>query len=179
MYIKLLDNAKDIRKAFINRFVLSWEEFQIQHKDWISKMKENNCPITIDWYKNSFMWDKLSPDFPAVSMKDALAFLKEHSGPVFFITEKGHPAYCQLADFTAEADAHALAAQIEQEWYDSYRLAEQNMYRPNAFLAEDIYVFDASMSWCVVFTHEFTDWESEVDDPMKSAESRVCIICKD
>lgn len=28
MYIKLLDNAKDIHKAFIDRFVMSWEEFQ-------------------------------------------------------------------------------------------------------------------------------------------------------
>ena len=79
----------------------------------------------------------------------------------------------------AEADAHSLAEKIEQEWFDSYRLAMQNMYDPDAILPEDLYVFDTSMKWCVVFTHETTDWESELDDPMKAAESRICIICKD
>lgn len=179
MYIKLLDDAKDIRKAFINRFVLSWEEFQIQHKDWITKMAKTNYPITVDWYERAFMWEKMYPNFPNVSMKDAVAFLKEHGGAVFFITEKGNPAYCQLVDFTAEADAHTLAVRIEQEWYDDYRLEAQNMYNPDAFFPKEVYVFDASMKWCVVFTHETTDWESELDDPMKAAESRVCIICKD
>ena len=77
-----------------------------------------------------------------------------------------------------EKAAHTLAARIEQEWYDSYRLAEQNMYDADAFLPEDLYVFDASMKWCVVFTHETTDWESEIDNPMKAAQTRYCIICK-
>ena len=52
------------------------------------------------------------------------------------------------------------------------------MYDADAFLPEDLYVFDLSMKWCVVFTHETTDWKSEIDNPMKAAESRYCIICK-
>ena len=48
------------------------------------------------------------------------------------------------------------------------------MYNPNPILPEDLYVFDSSMSWFVVFTHETTDWETE--DSMKEAESRYCII---
>ena len=178
MHIKLLDNAKDIRKAFLNQFVMSWDEFQIQHKDWIAKMAKTNCPITIDWYESAFMWEKMNPNSINVSMKDAVAFLKECNDSVFFITERGKSAYCQLVDFTAEADANALAARIEQEWYDDYRLEAQSMYNPDAFFSSEVYVFDASMDWCVVFTHETTDWESELDDPMKAAESRVCIICK-
>ncbi len=178
MHINLLHNAKDIRKAFMNRFVLSWDEFQIQHKDWIAEKAKNNYPITLDWYEKTFMWERMNPKFPAVSMKDAIAFLKEHSGSVFFITERGNPAYCQLVDFTAEADVHILADRIEQEWFDDYRLEAQNMYNPDAFFPTEVYVFDASMKWCVVFTHETTDWEAEIDNPMKAAESRVCIICK-
>ncbi len=178
MHIKLLNNAKEIRKAFINRFVMTWEEYQIQRKDWIAKMAKTNSPITENWYKNSFLWDKLNARFSTVSFKDALSFLKEHSGPVYFITEKGHPAYCQLTDFIGESDAQILAIQIEQEWYDGYRIEGRNKYNHNTFLAEDIYVFDTSMDWCVVFTHEFTDWESQNDNPMKSAESRICIIYK-
>ena len=51
------------------------------------------------------------------------------------------------------------------------------MYNPNPILPEDLYVFDSSMSWFVVFTHETNDWETE--DLMKEAESRYCIIYSD
>lgn len=180
MKIKVIDNARDIREAFIKRFVMSWEEFQVKQKDWIADRKIS-YPVNSAWYEQSYMWDKMSPDFPRVSMEAALAFLREHSGPVFFMTEKGE-GKCykdkRMVGVIAEADAHTLAARIEQEWYDSYRLAEQNMYDADAILPDDLYVFDASMKWCVVFTHETTDWESELDDPMKAAESRYCIICK-
>lgn len=181
MNIKFLDNARKISEEFINRFVMSWEGFQVKQKDWISKMAESNYPITIDWYEKAYMWDKMNPDFASVSMEAALAFLKEHSGPVCFMTEKGEDIYYhgkKHVDYIAEADAHILAARIEKDWYDSYRLAAQNMYDPDAFLPEDLYVFDASMKWCVVFTHETTDWEAGLEKPMKEAESRYCIICK-
>ena len=177
MNIKLLDNANDIRKAFIDRFVISWDEFQIKQKDWIAKTAKANYPITMDWYENAYLWDRMRPDFTGVSMDTALAFLKEHSGPVFFMSEEGEDTHYQgkeLVDFVAEADAHTLAARIEQEWYDTYRLAKQNMYDTDAFLPNDLYVFDSSMKWCVVFTHETADWESENNTP----ESRYCIICK-
>ena len=45
MNINLLDSAADIREAFVNRFVLSWEEFRITKKDWIAKTSAN-YPIT-------------------------------------------------------------------------------------------------------------------------------------
>ena len=181
MNFKLLDNTTDINKSFTDRFVMSWDEFQIKQKNWIAEMAKTNYPINIAWYEQSYMWDRMNPDFPRVSMKEALAFLKEHSGSVFFMTEKGKDIYYQgkkSVDFIAEADAHTLAERIEQQWYESYRLAEQNLYNADAFLPDDLYVFDLSMKWCVVFTHETTNWELEIDNPMKAAESRYCIICK-
>ena len=181
MNFKLLDNTADIRKSFTDRFVMSWDEFQIKQKNWITEMAKTNYPINIAWYEQSYMWDKMNPDFPRVSMKEALTFLREHNGSVFFMTEKDEDIYYQgkkSVDFIAEADAHTLAERIEQEWYESYRLAEQNLYNADAFLPEDLYVFDLSMKWCVVFTHETTNWELEIDNPMKAAESRYCIICK-
>ena len=111
--------------------------------------------------------------------KEALEFLKEHKGPVLFITEKGNPAFCQLVDFIAEADSKILADAIEREWYEDYRLEELDMYNANAFFPKEVYVFDLTMKWCVAFTHETSDWESEIDNPMKAAESRVCLIWKD
>lgn len=179
--LKLLDNAKDIRESFIDHFVMSWNEFRIKQENWITKMARTNCPIDREWYEKAYMWDRMNPAFPSVPMATALAFLREHNGLVFFMAETGKDIYYRgekFVDFVAEADVHTLAARIEREWYDSYRLAMQNMYDADAFLPGDLYVFDSSMTWCVVFTHETTDWESELDDPMKTAESRVCIICK-
>jgi hypothetical protein len=34
------------------------------------------------------------------------------------------------------------------------------------------------MTWFIAFTHETTDWDSELTDPMKAAESRYCICTK-
>lgn len=178
MYYKSLDHPETIRQAFMNRFVLSWDAFQTQHKDWIAKMAKTNHPVTQDWYHRAFMWEKMDSKYQSVSMKDAIAFLKEQNGNVFFITEGGDPSYCRLVDFTAEADARILAARIAHEWYDGHRLGAQNRYNPDALFPEEVYVFDASMKWCVAFTHETTDWEAELDDPMRVAESRVCILCK-
>lgn len=181
MKMKFLDNTRNIRESFIKTFVMSWEEFQVEQKDLIENMAKKNCQIDIVFYEQSYMWDRMRPNSPCVSMKEALAFLRGHSGSVLFMSENSEVP-CNRGkmpvNFIAEADAHTLADRIEQEWYDSYRLAEQNMYDPDAFLPSDIYVFDFSMKWCVVFTHETTDWESELDNPMKAAESRCCIVCR-
>lgn len=172
MEFKLLEDIADIREAFIKRFVMSWEEFQIKQKDWIAEMAKTDYPVTAELYERTYMWDRMDPDFPRVSMQEALEFLKEHSGSVLFMSEKGEGIYYQgkkTIAFIAEADAHILATRIEQEWYNPYNLAAQNTYDPNTFFPDDLYVFDLSMKWCIAFTHE-TTYEEE--------ENRYCIICK-
>ncbi len=182
MEIEYIEEIAEIGDAFIKRFVLSWENFQIKHKDWIEKMSKQNYPINKQWYDQAYMWDRMDSTHPGASMKEALDFLREHSGTVLFMTEKGERKYFQgrkTIDFIANTDAHQLADRIEYEWYESYRLGNQNMYIPDT-LPEDLYVFDSTMKWCVVFTHETTGWEAEkADDWMKAAQSRYCIICKE
>lgn len=173
MNIRLLGNTAEIREAFINRFVMSWEAFQVSQKDWIAKMAKTKYPITVRWYEQSFMWDKIDWCFPRVSMQEALDFLKEKGGSVLFMSEKDEDTFYQgreLIDFVAEADAHALADQIEWEWHNAYG---SDACDAEAFLPDDLYVFDLSMKWCVVFTHETIDEKTET-----LAEGRYCIICK-
>lgn len=175
------DNTDALGKAFLSTFTMSWEEFQIDLKDFIASMEAKNHPVDLAFYEQSLFWDRIHSSFPRVSMAEALAFLREHRGPVYFLGEKGDIDYHRgrrVIDFIAEADAQALANRIDQEWYDTYRLAMEGMYDPTHFLPGDLYVFDASMKWCVVFTHETTDWDSELEDPMKAAQSRYCIICR-
>ncbi|MBQ6570217.1 MAG: hypothetical protein IJL87_08160 [Clostridia bacterium] len=180
MDIKYLDDASGIIEAFIRRFVMSWETFQIKSKDWMEKMKKKGRPITKQWYEKSFMWDKMDPKYPSVSFKEALDFLRSHPGSVLFTSDKNNFFEDNdCPDLIAQADACKLADRIEFEWFESYRLAEQYMYISNA-LPEDLYVFDLALTWCVVFTHETSDWAAELhDDMMKAAQSRVCIICKE
>ncbi len=186
MEILLLVNNEEIRKSFIENFVMSWHEFQVELKDFIDGMRKRNEAVDIDFYNKSYMWDKISSKYSRVSFREALDFLSTVDEPVLFMSEDENvPCYAELfidgqniRNFVAQSNANDLAKLIEKEWFEGYILAEQGMYNPNPILPEDLYVFDNSMSWFAVFTHETTDWESELDDPMKSAESRYCILYK-
>ena len=180
MKINYIDNISGIEKEFLSRFVLSWDAFQIKQKDWIAEMNKSNCPITKHWYDQSYMWDRMDPKHPHVSMIEALRFLRNHSGTIMFATEKGENAYFQgkkSIAFIAEADVLALADRIEYEWYSSYGLTKENKSYEDP-LPDDLYVFDNSMKWCVVFTHETTDYDLEIDTCEKAARNRYCIICE-
>ena len=186
MKIQLLENALEIRNEFINNFVLSWDDFQVKQKDWIAEMAKNNYAIDINWYKQAYLWDKLNFDFPVASFSDALSALKAHAGKVLIMSE-GETLCCpselfynnqKIKNFVAKVEVQELAALIEEEWFDFYKLAAQNMHKPNPILPEDLYVFDESMTWLVVFTHETTDWDFDENNPMKQAETRYCIIYK-
>ncbi len=139
-------------------------------------MGDRGWPVDERWYDQAFLWDKMDPKYTFTSFKETLAYLRGKNGPVLFMTEKmDEDTRKRDVRYVARADASELADRIEEEWYEMYRLADQDMYNPDA-LPCDIYVFDQAMDWCVVFTHETSDFESELDDPMKAAESRCCII---
>ncbi len=182
MEILLLDNNNEIRKNFIEHFVMSWDEFLVELKDFIDSMRKRNEAVDIDFYNKSYMWDKISSKYSRVSFREALKFLSSIDNDVMFMSEDENvPCSAELfingqkiRNFVAQVGAKDLSKLIEKEWFETYILAEQGMYNPKPILPEDLYVFDNSMTWFVVFTHETTDWETE--DSMKEAESRYCII---
>lgn len=172
--IELLSNEADVREKFKKRHTLSWEDFQVTH-------------ITFDKqkYEESYLWDLMPINYIEVSFEDALKMLKAKKGDVLFMSEDNRNSGFhglklkdkKIQTFLAKADAQGLAELIEQEWYESYLLSELEMYNPEAVLPEDLYVFDLTMEWVISFTHEITcDWELEWDEPMKAAESRLCIL---
>ena len=186
MKLTLLDNAAALRARFFERFVMTWEEFQHSHADWIAELAEKGHTIDRNWYDQAYMWVRMSPAFPSVSFREALAVLRSVAEPVLFLSEApDHPSRPRLfhegepyTDFAAACDGAALADLLEAEWFGEYRLAEQNMYNPNRVLPYEVYVTDRDMSWFIAFTHETTDWDSELTDPMKAAESRYCVCTK-
>ena len=186
MKLILLDNAAALRARFFERFVMTWEEFELSHADWIAELADKGHTIDRNWYSQAYMWDRMSPSFPSVSFRDALAVLRSVGEPVLFLSEApDHLSRPRLfhegkhhTDFAAVCDGAELADLLEEEWFGEYRLAEQNMYNPNRVLPYDVYVSDRDMTWFIAFTHETTDWDSELTDPMKAAESRYCICTK-
>ena len=182
--IEILENSEHIRSAFMEKFLLTWPEFQVTHKDFIASLAENyHKTVDLKFYDRSLMWDRMRPEYPSVSFRAALDLLKSIDGDVLFMSEGALYPHArdlyyngkEYKHFIAKTNTAALADLIEFEWFDEARLSMQDMYRNDYILPVDLYVFTPTMDKMIVFTHETTDWESELDDPMKAAESRVCI----
>ena len=50
------------------------------------------------------------------------------------------------------ADPHELSDRIEYEWRDCTRLSGEAPHELT--LPEDLYVFDTTLDWVIIFTHE-------------------------
>ena len=158
MKITLLENNEEIRRKFVDRFVMSWDEFQVRYKD------SANHP-GIDWFGKSYLWDRFHRGIPIVSFSSALSALKEHTESVLIMSEDNiyHPGELfhdnkKYTNFVARVNAKELANLIEKEW-DSWYDSEEDIWFTSKvptqpILPEDLYVFDESMKWFIAFTHE-------------------------
>ncbi len=164
--ISIIDNGNEIRRMFIEKFT------SLQHKS-------NSHPTT---HKNRYLWELM--DHRAISFAEALELLKSMPGEVLFMSESESKPDCQgiRVDGTehkgrvAKMNAAELAELIEYEWNEGWRLSALDMYFPDAILPDDLYVFDAEMERLLVFTHETDCRDMELEQPMKAAESRFCMM---
>ena len=78
----------------------------------------------------------------------------------------------EVTDFVAMTDPRELADRIEYEWLESARLLwEEDRFMEDGILPSDLYVFDTTLDWVIVFTHE-TD--PHADNTRSGTESRFC-----
>ena len=176
MKIELLKNPDEIRKGFIDRFCEDREHFRLAHTDFVKQLDDFD-----QWYEQSYMWDRIPCDVPVVTISKALELLKSLNGNVLFMSEsEGFHATCHLTingenveGFVAKANPKELADRIAYEWYEGWKLSLENRYIVET-LPEDIYIFDETYEWMIVFTHE-TDWD--LDDTEEGLESRLCLAC--
>jgi hypothetical protein len=172
------ENAKEIRKAFIKKFTMTWEEFQVKHKDWIEAMALQNHTAT---YEERYLWELM--DYGSISFNKSLELLRTIEGDVFFMSENENKPNCYGIEIdgvdykgvVGVMDAVELADLIEYEWYEGWRLCSLDMYI-DGVLPDDLYVFDEEMKHLLVFTHENDHWELEIEQPLKAAESRFCMM---
>lgn len=180
MKIELFVLPSVMRKDFTDAFVLSREELFGSYPDLEDSL---TCAGVdpVDWYNGTYLWDKMSPDLPEVDFAAALSLLREREGTVLFMSESesSHKSCAlihrgrQVCDFVAMADPKELADRIEYEWFESARLFwEENRWMADAILPDDLYVFDTTLDWVIVFTHES---DPDLDGTRKGAESRLCL----
>ena len=85
--IALVDNANEIRQAFIEKFTMTWDEFKITHKEWIDALAAKNYTVT---YEERLLWELM--DHRAISFAKALDFLRTMQGDVSVMSEReSHP----------------------------------------------------------------------------------------
>ncbi len=169
------ENGDGIRKAFADKFEMTPEQFRKRYPDWNAFDPERYCFL--------YHWDKLDERFREVSFQQALEFLESMPGEVLLMDEDAEMrgSYGILADgakkkgCVARANAKELADRIAFEWYESRRLSMQDSWLDDETLPDDLYVFDEAMEHVLVFTHENDDWEHEVVEPMRVAQTRYCL----
>lgn len=180
MKIELFVLPSVMRRDFMDTFVLSKEDFAMIHAPWREKLEAMGADFD-EWYADSYIWDKMSPDLPEVSFEEALALLRGKRGTVLFMSEaesSGKPCALlhhgrRVCDFVAMADPRELADRIEYEWFESARLFwEENSFMADAILPDDLYVFDTTLEWVLVFTHES---DPALDGTREGAASRLCL----
>lgn len=179
MKISILKNSKEIRQAFIDKFTMTEDEFRKKCRGWIEAVEDENCVIV---YEERYLWELM--DYHAISFAKSLELLKTLSGDVYFMSENEEKPDClgirvegvEHKGGVAKMNAKELAELIEFEWNEGWRLSALDRYLTNTVLPEDIYVFDETMEHLLVFTHENDYWELEIEQPMKAAASRFCMM---
>ena len=131
MTLTIHPDSAALRQAFIRKFTMPWEEFQVTHKDWIDGLAAKNHTVT---YGELYLWDLM--DHRAISFATALDFLRSMSGEVYVTSEResngGHHEFeidgAEYTEVVIRGSAAELADLIEYEWYEPYRLDALGMY---------------------------------------------------
>lgn len=144
-----LGEKKALRRKFIDKFIDTEKE---HYKKYISTLREYPDGMCYTGY----LWDCLKADYKVVerNMEQAISYLLP-KGNVFvmwdifskkrvFHNSKLSNNYAK--DTVISVDSSELCKFIQSEWMD--------YFLNNIYLPEDIYVFDKSMEWYVIFTHE-------------------------
>ncbi len=173
------DKGAALRARFIDAFVDTSTDYFRE----LIKVKPTDVVYTSDLIVNRYMWDILSPgSYTVVPYHRCIETIAEKKRvyslwdirprkvvytkyPELWTTT---PRYLELypSDVVIEWDTGELLSLLKVELED-YAATSLDITLP-----EDLYIFDDSFSWCVIFTHESTQ---ELVPGIKG--ERFCILC--
>lgn len=168
-----------MRRDFTDAFALTLDELLSLYPTLEESLLSDGIDPA-DWYNGTYLWDKMSPELPAIPFAEALTRLRSRQGSVLIMSEAEdtHKPCAlrhygrEICDFVAIVDPAELADTVAHEWRESARLAEEEHQAPQApVLPLDLYVFDTTLEWVIVFTHESNPAETAPED---GPPSRLC-----
>lgn len=160
------EKAKSLRKAFIHEFIDTTTKHYKKH---ILTLIQYTDGLFYDGY----LWDCLKENDhyqKECSMETAAEYLTGKKS-VFamwdlFSRERirdGRRFSLEYPrDTVIRTDGKVLAQKVVQEWNDEQAAWDAGCNCPGLWLPKDIYCFDDSMDWYVIFTHE--GWEKDWDN---------------
>lgn len=171
-YVLVNNNKKLLlRDQFIKNFINTVHEHYIKH---IGMLKEYSDGMCYDGY----LWDVLNEPYDKVVRKqeEALEYLLKKDTVLVMWDICSNERIClndtirhnNSKDAIISVKADELCELVEYEWSSGWDLE-------NRCLPEDIYIFDETMNWCVIFTHEgddnYTNPELSEDEYI-----RICFV---
>ena len=164
------ENAAELRSAFIKAFV----DTSTEHYNAIEREKPTDIvyEYTHRYLRDTLYWEQcvaipfrramqvISEKKRVYSMWDIrprdIIFTPEYTFGKPWLTPPPRPRYLNLyeSDTVIEWDADELTALLEKELGDYGSCDGLEISIP-----EDLYVFDESAAWCVIFTHDAIDGE--------------------
>ena len=166
MNFKVVDaaTAKQLRERFTERFINTDCEYFKKY-----------CAQT-DEYVRGFLWDCRRPaangKFFEYTQEQAAEFLRSR-GNVYFMWDLWRTGTVFADEYPGaviEANGDDVGRLAVCEWNAELEAEKHDCYIEHPQLPSDIYVFDDSFSWYVIFTHETDEYENP-DSPV-----RYCIV---
>ena len=181
--------ATRVRERFEKTFIETPQEYELSAAKWREEqLAENpNAQIyPIPNYNEVIYWSKIKC-YKEIDFAEAISFLSSISNPVYFMSDvelEGYVGMHLLNDPRASIGFVAVhnnpkefAEFIHYEWKRSCTFDYENEEEwSEPILPGDLYVFDESFSWMLVFTHHNSD--DFAPDREENSFNRLCFLLR-
>ena len=170
-----------LREAFIRRFIDWTGAYYQEHIGFLPLNENSRC-------YDGYLWDCLrdNEQWKKACGMDAAAKFLRGKGHVFamwdlFSDERVRNSKRLFAEYpkgtVIRVQGRLLAQTVEAEWEAEQAAWRKDCQCEGLWLPEDLYCFDETLNWYVIFTHEGWDhWTNpELDE---DAYIRVCFLSK-
>ena len=178
-----------VRERFEKTFIETPQEYELSAaKRREEQLAENpNAQIyPIPNYNEVIYWSKIKC-YKEIDFAEAISFLSSISNPVYFMSDvelEGYVGmhilgwnYDSIGFVAVHDDPKSFAEHIYNEWkcYMTYDYENAEVWF-EPLLPEDLYVFDESFSWMLVFTHHNSD--DFAPDREENSFNRLCFLLR-
>ena len=183
------ERAKQVRERFESTFIETPEEYMASALKWREEYFSNNPNAHVyplPKFDEVIYWSKIKC-YKEIDFAEAISFLSSINNPVYFMSDvelEGYVGMHLLNDPRASIgfvavhdDPKSFAEHIYNEWkcYMTYDYEnEEEWFDP--LLPDDLYVFDESFSWMLVFTHHNVD--DFAPDRVENSYNRLCFLLR-